>query len=160
MKMLRDIMGIVVPGSILLTETNVPNKENLSYFGEGDEAHMVYQFSLAPLLLHTLLSGDSTALTTWATSLAEPPSGCTYMNFAASHDGVGLRPAEGLLSDEEIRKLVSTAQRNGAYVSYKQNSDGSKARMKSMCLTLMPFAPRTGDEMISKSSGSSADKPS
>jgi sucrose phosphorylase len=53
-KLLRVIADYLCPGTILLTETNVPNKENWSYFGNKDEAHMVYQFSLPPLSLHAL----------------------------------------------------------------------------------------------------------
>ena len=88
--------------AVLLTETNLPSQENLSYFGDGDEAHMVYQFSLAPLLLHALHRGTSRYLTQWASGRCDPPEGCTFLNFTASHDGIGLRPAEGLLPGEEI----------------------------------------------------------
>jgi sucrose phosphorylase len=84
-------------GFILLTETNVPNRENLSYFGDGDEAHMVYQFSLPPLLLYTLYSGNAGCLMKWLASLPETGSNCTFFNFTASHDGIGVRPLEGLL---------------------------------------------------------------
>lgn len=41
----------------LLTEINAPHAENLSYFGNQNEAHAIYYFSLAPLLPHGLLTG-------------------------------------------------------------------------------------------------------
>jgi sucrose phosphorylase len=118
-KLMRDIVDAVAPDVILLTETNVPNEENLSYFGAGDEAHMVYQFSLPPLLLHTLFAGDATALTRWAASLRTPAPGCTFFNFTASHDGIGLRPVEGLLDDQELERLVAGMQRSGGLVSFR-----------------------------------------
>ena len=59
-------LRMVAPHVILLTETNVPHEENVSYFGDGDEAQMVYQFALPPLLLHALLKGDSQYLQKWA----------------------------------------------------------------------------------------------
>src|SRR4029079_8365664 len=46
-KLWRVIVDAVAPGARLLTETNVPHAENVSYFGDGtDEANLVYQFAL------------------------------------------------------------------------------------------------------------------
>ena len=126
-KLMRDLMEAVIPDSILLTETNVPHKENLSYFGEQDEAHMVYQFSLAPLILQALHRGDGTYLTDWAQNLAPPPDGCTFLNFTASHDGVGLRPVEGILPEREVEDLVTNMHRLGGFVSMKSNPDGTQS---------------------------------
>ncbi|MBI1370954.1 MAG: alpha-amylase [Planctomycetes bacterium] len=124
-KLMRDLVDLIAPRVILLTETNVPHAENVSYFGEGDEAHMVYNFSLPPLLLYALSKGDGTALTKWAKELAPPPSGCTFLNFTASHDGIGVRPLEGLLPPEEIRALCDRVRSLGGHVSEKSNPDGS-----------------------------------
>jgi len=126
-KVLRTLMELAAPQSVLLTETNLPSTQNLSYFGDGDEAHMVYQFSLAPLLLHALFQGDSRYLRDWATGRCEPPPGCTFLNFTASHDGIGLRPAEGLLAPEEIGALIDAMRRFGGFVSMKSNPDGSES---------------------------------
>ncbi|WP_321277220.1 sugar phosphorylase [Thiomicrorhabdus indica] len=126
-KLFRDVMEIVNPQAIVLTETNVPHKENLSYFGHQDEAHMVYQFSLAPLILHALHRGDGQYLTQWALGLDAPPEGCTFLNFTASHDGIGLRPVEGILPDREVGDLVNNMHRLGGFVSMKTNSDGSES---------------------------------
>jgi len=124
-KLLRDVLDSVTPGTILLTETNLPHEENISYFGHGDEAHLVYQFSLPPLLLHTLQSGSSRHLQSWAGSLAPPPPGCSFFNFTASHDGIGVRPLEGLLSTEEIDQVVQTVRTCGGFVNSRKGEDGS-----------------------------------
>ena len=105
-KLIRNFLAVAAPDVVILTETNVPHKENISYFGKGDEAHAVYQFSLPPLLLHGLLRGSSEYLTKWAANLAPPPKGCHFLNFTASHDGVGVRPLEGILSQNEIVALA------------------------------------------------------
>ena len=123
-KLLRDIIDLAAPQCVLLTETNVPNGENISYFGHSDEAHMVYQFSLPPLLLHALHRGDASYLTDWAIDYPRPPGGCTYFNFTASHDGIGLRPLEGLLPEAEIAQLLDAMRGYGGYVSMKANADG------------------------------------
>lgn len=124
-KLMRDIVDYIDPEIILITETNVPNKENLSYFGNGDEANMVYQFSLPPLLLHALYSANSKYLTSWAESLSEIPEGCTFFNFTASHDGIGVRPLEGILPASEVLDLAVAMKNNGGFVSTKRNSDGT-----------------------------------
>jgi sucrose phosphorylase len=110
---------------VLITETNVPHEENIGYFGEGDEAHLVYQFPLPPLVLHALVTCDSGPLMQWGRSLAPPPAGCTFLNFTASHDGIGLRPAEGLLPEEEIEALVELVHGFGGFASMRALDDGS-----------------------------------
>ncbi len=124
-KLLRDIVEYVKPGTILLTETNVPTEENLSYFGDGDEAHMVYQFGLPPLLLYSFNRGTAEHLTHWARALPPPPKGCTYLNFAASHDGIGLRALEGIIKPIEVENLIDSMRRFGGFVSMKANPDGT-----------------------------------
>ena len=126
-KLMRDLLDMVAPEVVLLTETNVPHEENVSYFGVGDEAHMVYQFSLPPLLLHALMTGDASYLTRWAASLDEIPSGCTYFNFTASHDGIGVRPLQGIIPDKELNKLAKRVKQLGGHVSTKANSDGTES---------------------------------
>ena len=95
-KLIRNFVEIVAPDLLILTETNVPHKENVSYFGKADEAHAVYQFSLPPLLLHGLLNGTAEHITKWADGLEALPKGCHFLNFTASHDGIGVRPFEGI----------------------------------------------------------------
>ncbi|WP_319228223.1 sugar phosphorylase [Draconibacterium orientale] len=126
-KLMRDVAEFINPDTIILTETNVPNKENLSYFGNGDEAHMVYQFSLPPLLLHALHTGNSGYLSTWAKSLPQLKGDKTFFNFTASHDGIGVRPLEGLLPDDEKNSLVENMKGFGGLVNYKSNPDGSQS---------------------------------
>lgn len=126
-RLLRDIVEAAGRGSILLTETNVPHQQNISYFGNSDEAHMVYQFSLAPLLLHGLYRGSSHYLTEWARTCCLTPPECTFLNFTASHDGIGMRPLEGLLPQGEIDLLLKGMEQFGGLVSYRNNADGSKS---------------------------------
>lgn len=118
-RLLRTLIEHYREDAIIITETNIPNRENLSYFGNGNEAHLVYNFALPPLLLNTLVSGDCSYLRTWLMSLPPARSGTTYFNFVASHDGIGLRPVEGILSDDEIDALVATMEASGGRVSYR-----------------------------------------
>jgi sucrose phosphorylase len=139
-KLLRDIVDWLEPGALLLTETNVPHAENISYLGAGDEAHLVYQFSLPPLLLHALHAGDGRYLTGWARGLERTPlpEGCTYLNFTASHDGIGVRPLEGLVPEEEVSRLVETVRSLGGYVSSRTASDGLERPMNSTSVISTP----------------------
>ncbi|MEQ3694574.1 MAG: sugar phosphorylase [Thalassolituus sp.] len=126
-KLLRDVINFVAPEVVMITETNVPVKENLSYFGESDEAHMVYQFGLPPLVLHALNRGNASFLTDWADDIPVLPEGCSYLNFTASHDGIGVRPVEGILPEREVQDLIDSMHRFGGFVSMKANSDGSES---------------------------------
>ncbi|MEM8506842.1 MAG: sugar phosphorylase [Bacteroidota bacterium] len=144
----RNILDSVVPGTILITETNVPHKENISYFGNGhNEAHMVYNFTLPPLLAHTLHCEDVTLLTDWAGSLELPGKTC-FFNFTASHDGVGVRPLQGIVSDESIRYLAKKAEEHGGFVSYKDNGDGTQSPYELNCnyLDLLTH-PKASEEL-------------
>ena len=127
-KLFRAIADAVAPGTVIITETNVPHKDNISYLGNGsDEAHMVYQFSLPPLVLHSVHSQDATALCRWAQSLTLPSDKTTWFNFLASHDGVGLNPLRGILPEDDILQLVDKLQQQGALVNWKNNPDGSRS---------------------------------
>ncbi len=123
-KLLRIVIENLDPTAVIVTETNVPNRENLSYFGNDNETHLIYNFSLPPLLLNALLSGDCRHLKTWMMSMPPARRGRGYLNFIASHDGIGLRPAEGLLSPEELDGLLETIRASGGEISMRRMPDG------------------------------------
>ncbi|MBN2048123.1 MAG: sugar phosphorylase [Anaerolineaceae bacterium] len=124
----RRILDLVAPHVVLITETNVPHDENISYFGDGqNEAQMVYNFSLPPLVLHSITTGNAAKLLQWASTLDLPSEEVTFFNFLASHDGIGLLPARGILTEAELNQLAEHVLEMGGRVSYKNNSDGSKS---------------------------------
>lgn len=125
-KLIRTVIDFFAPSTLLITETNVPNHENLTYFGNRNEAHVIYNFSLAPLLVHALLTGKTEHLKRWLMSMPPAPIGCTYLNFTASHDGIGMRPAEGLLSQEEQLQMVETVRSFGGRISTRRTEDGGE----------------------------------
>lgn len=123
----RAALNTVAPHVQLITETNVPHADNISYFGDGHgEAQLVYNFALPPLVLHSLRAGTAEKLSAWAASLSLPSREVAFFNFLASHDGIGLNPARGILSDAEIDALVAGAIAHGGAVSYKNMPDGSR----------------------------------
>jgi sucrose phosphorylase len=124
-KLYRSVLEELAPWVVIITETNVPHKENMSYFGDGsDEAHMIYQFSLPPLVLDAFLRADTGHLTSWASSLPEAGGRTAYFNFLASHDGIGLLPAQGILSKAEIENMIEEVLRRGGRISYKATETG------------------------------------
>jgi sucrose phosphorylase len=127
-KLFRSILDLVAPDVILITETNVPHEENISYFGDGrNEAQMVYNFTLPPLLFYTFVKEDATILSNWAKGLQLKSETNTFFNFTASHDGIGVRPLEGVLPQNEIDELIEIVRANGGQVSYKRNPDGTES---------------------------------
>ena len=126
-KLMRLLCDFASEKIILLTETNVPKAENLSYFGQGDEAHAIYNFPLPPLILHAMMSGNAEYLRRWQRAVPPAPMGCAYLNFTASHDGIGMRPAEGLLPEGEKQQVIETVKDIGGLVSMRKLSDGSES---------------------------------
>lgn len=123
-RLIRSLVEHHSEDAIIITETNVPNHENLSYFGNANEAHAVYNFSLPPLLLQALVAGTSKHLKAWQMSMPPAQTGTFYFNFIASHDGIGLRPAEGLLNENEIEEMVNAMQSFGARISWRTVEGG------------------------------------
>ncbi|MEC8754619.1 MAG: alpha-amylase family glycosyl hydrolase [Pseudomonadota bacterium] len=125
-RVLRALIDEMQTRTLLLTETNLPHNENVSYFGSRDEAHLVYQFSLAPLILYSYLFNDGQYLGQWAEQLEPPPAGCSFVNFIASHDGIGLRPLEGLVPASDIQRLTDAAHERGGFAAMRSADDGTE----------------------------------
>lgn len=125
-RLLRTLIESADPQAIIITETNIPNTQNLTYFGNANEAHGIYNFSLPPLLLNTLLTGNCLYLKRWLMSMPPSQDGTMYFNFIASHDGIGLRPAEGLLSENELDTLVHTVENFGGKISWRTTDNGEQ----------------------------------
>jgi glucosylglycerate phosphorylase len=127
-QLMRLVLDEVAPRVMLITETNVPHEDNLSYFGNGlNEAQLVYNFALPPLVLHSILTGNAARLSRWAAGLNLPSDAATFFNFLASHDGIGVNPARGILADREIDALVERVLAHGGFVSSKHDPGGSES---------------------------------
>lgn len=125
-RLLRTLIENANHNAMVITETNIPNTQNLAYFGNANEAHAIYNFSLPPLLIYSLITGNCQALKSWLMRMPPAQSGTCYFNFIASHDGIGLRPAEGLLNEIEIADMVKTMQNFGGLISWRTSEDGSQ----------------------------------
>ncbi len=125
-RLLRAALDAVAPHVTLITETNVPHAENIAYFGDGtNEAQLVYNFTLPPLLMHSLCTGNAEKLAAWINTLRTPTARTAFLNFTASHDGIGVRPVEGILTADELAGLIRLTIERGGRVSYRRNPDGS-----------------------------------
>ncbi len=132
-QLLRLLCDYATETLVLLTETNVPRTENLSYFGNRNEAHAVYNFPLPPLILHAMQSGTAQYLCEWQAAMPPAQLGCAYLNFTASHDGIGMRPAEGLLPPDEKERMIDTVRRIGGLVSMRTLPDGREEPYELNC---------------------------
>lgn len=150
-QVLRAALDEAAPHVLLITETNVPHADNVSYFGDGrNEAQLVYNFALPPLTLHALTTGDASALTQWAADLSRPSNEVTFFNFLASHDGIGLNPARGILRDAEIDALVERTLAHGGRVSYKHTADGSTSPYELNINYFDALSDPNGDEPLDR----------
>ncbi|MFC1896605.1 alpha-amylase family glycosyl hydrolase [Thermodesulfobacteriota bacterium] len=125
-KLFRVVLDAVAPVAALITETNVPHELNVAYFGDStDEAHMVYNFALPPLVLHAFQTENASRLTQWAATIRHISPTATYFNFLDSHDGVGVTPVRGILTPEDIEMMALRVVEHGGFISYKDNGDGT-----------------------------------
>lgn len=126
-KLMRLVLDRCAPGCTIITETNVPHQENIRYFGNGfDEAGLVYQFPLPPLTFYSFISGSAVELSRWAETLEKTSDKTAYFNFLASHDGIGMRPVEDILTQEQKQLMADTAVERGGLVSFRSMPDGSE----------------------------------
>ena len=125
-KVLRIVSNSLNIKSIIVTETNLPEKENLSYFGNNDESNWIYNFTLPPLLIYSLLFENGTYLNAWCKKLPQTKKGNSYLNFIASHDGIGMRPLEGIINNQSIKKLLLRLKKNGSKFSYRKVNNNKK----------------------------------
>ena len=125
-KLFRIVCSLLNVESIIVTETNLPEKENLSYFGNADEANWIYNFSLPPLLIYSFLFENSSYLNNWNSKLPQTKKGNSYLNFIASHDGIGMRPVEGIISKTNKKKFFKRLKKNGSKFSYRKVQNKSK----------------------------------
>ncbi len=145
-RLFRAILDRVAPGVQIITETNVPHKENTAYFGNGrDQAHMVYNFTLPPMLCHAFFAETADYFLEWADTLKTPGEETAFFNFTASHDGIGVRPLEGILPEESLVQMIQQIHRNGGVVSEKSNPDGSKSPYE-LNITYIDALARCGDD--------------
>ena len=152
-KLYKEVIRTLTSNLYLITETNVPHKENISYFGNGeDEADLVYNFTLAPLLVYSIMKEDVSVLTNWASSLQMPSNKVCFFNFTASHDGLGMRPLQGIIPDSEILDLAKRAEKHGGQVGYKNNEDGSQSPYELNCnyLDLLSDSNESDDNRVAK----------
>lgn len=144
-QLIRYIADIYNDETVIVTETNLPNQENLSYFGNGNEAHWIYNFSLPPLILYSLLFSDATILRRWSMSMPPALMGTSYLNFLSSHDGFGMRPTEGLLDDAQQRRLLDRLAENGSLFSSRAKADGTTSVYEANT-TLFSALEKTDDD--------------
>ncbi len=136
-KIMRSAVSMLRKDVVVITETNVPHRENIAYFGDGyDEAHMVYNFALPPLLAHSFIQGDSMRLNEWARQLSLPSDEVCFLNFSASHDGVGVRPVEEILDAAELHQLVDASVAAKGLVSSRTAGDGQEHPYELNCTFL------------------------
>ena len=125
-KLLRNIINLLNIQTTIITETNLPENENLSYFGKNDEANWIYNFSLPPLLIHAFLFENSSYLNKWSKNLPNTKNDNCYLNFIASHDGIGIRPTEGLLNKKTLDNFLNRLKKNGSKFSYRKVQNKAK----------------------------------
>ena len=125
-RILRMLLMKINRSAILITETNVPQKENLSYLQSGEEAHLAYNFPLPPLLLECLFSNKADLINQWLFNWPETAINSGFINFTASHDGIGLRALEGFMDSKRFTQLLVSCEKRGGLISHRKMPNGDE----------------------------------
>ena len=99
----------------------------MSYLRIGQGAHLAYNFPLPPLLLEATISGRADLLNLWLSRWPDLPQRTGLLNFSACHDGVGLRPLEGLMPEKRLLQLLIACEQRGGLISHRRLSNGDDA---------------------------------
>ena len=121
-KLLRRILEYIAPYVLIVTEANFPYKDNISYFGEGHEANMVYNFSLPPLVMDAFTRKDTSYI---RKETNRHRQNLLFFDFLASHDGIGLSSAKEILKKTHFENLLRITKAHGGLISYEVK-DGIK----------------------------------
>ncbi len=125
-KIIRIMLNNLLKDGVLVTETNVPEKDNLSYLITADEANIAYNFPLPPLILEAIISQKTDLLNKWLKAWKRLPRNTALLNFTSCHDGVGLIPLKGLMSDVRIKNLLSECEKRGGLISHRTLPEGEE----------------------------------
>lgn len=103
---LGSVLRIAAPEVITISEVNEPQVNAFTYIGnkEHPEADLAYQFSHFPLAVHAVLTEQSNFYQEWLKTISVFGAH-QFTTVLGSHDGIGMKPARGLLPEEELERL-------------------------------------------------------
>jgi len=103
LRRLRKEVDSSHPGTVLLAEANQWPGDVVSYFGDGDECHMCFNFPLMPRMFMALRREQRHPITEILAQTPAIPSGCQWGIFLRNHDELTLE----MVTDEERDYMYS-----------------------------------------------------
>ncbi len=149
-KMLRAHIDSKYADRMILGEANMPVKELLEYFGKGDEANMLFNFSLMPQLYMSTWFGDKRHMLRGLEQTAKIPKRTQWAVFLRNHDEFTLEkvrtktreriwkmfregvPEQGITADERAPINQGVRLRLNELMGHDDNPVLKRARMEMM----------------------------
>ncbi len=100
-KVLRAVLEREFPDRIFLAEANQWPEDLSSYFGEGDECHMCFNFPLMPRMFMALADEDRYPVHDILRQTPPIPEGCQWAVFLRNHDELTLE----MVSERERERM-------------------------------------------------------
>ena len=124
---LREFLGRRRGDAVLIAEANLPPKDQCRFFGDadGDEMHMLFNFTLNQLLFLALVRGKAEPLVRGLREQPKPPPENQWANFVKNHDELTL-------------DKLSEAERDEVFAAFAPDEDmriygrGIRRRLTSM----------------------------
>jgi len=120
-KLFRTVAEYVAPYAIIVTEVNFPYKENISYITSRHEATMAYHFLLPPLVIDSFVHEDASFLQRETALIRQD---LLFLNFLASHDGIGVSGAKRIFPESRFEQLLRRTTEHGGRISCKATPQG------------------------------------
>ena len=126
--------------ALLPSVTNVSQQQNVNTtlsFG----AQLAYHLPLPALLLHTLYSENTTCLMKWLAECPRAPRpGTALLNLCSTHDGIGLTWCAGILSAEDVQRLIDNVVKRGGAVRTRRQTLDAPPTVWELCCTAFAAA--------------------
>ena len=102
LKKLRTHIDKNYKDKVLISEANLWPEDAATYFGDGDECHMNFNFPLMPRMFLALRTEDSYPIVDIIDQTPDTPANCQWVIFLRNHDELGLE----MVTEEEKDYLL------------------------------------------------------
>ncbi len=136
LKFMREFLNITAPDVVFIAEVNERFDKVVEYLGEEDaiESDIVYQFTNFVLAVYSLFNQDPSVYADWYKKTKEV-AGRQFITVLGTHDGMGLKPLRGILSDDEIEEFAQRVVREHKALPNFAYLTGGKKIIYELCST-------------------------
>ncbi|HXV26743.1 MAG TPA: alpha-amylase family glycosyl hydrolase [Candidatus Paceibacterota bacterium] len=116
LRRIRAYLDAHHPDAVILGEANGELTDVRSYFGDGDECHMLFNFPLMVRTFLALVRGDDDIARKFAAQSSDIPLGCAWANVLRNHDELALKH----VPDDVREEIFDAVDPGGKYLMKRE----------------------------------------